>query len=197
MNTYLLIDGQNFLNYIRENLLREGKITKEEIGNIDWRNFDFKGLFDEVFKDFSINRKLFYLSKIVKYNETLEKSEKLIKRNRELKTYLIQQGFEVIVAGKVRGYFDEERKPHFHEKGVDVRIGVDMITFSLIDKVADRIILASSDSDIQPAIKIISKRGGTELVYLGFEISSNKGLAYTMNRKRLIRGQEVVRAYKK
>lgn len=152
---------------------------------------------EKVLEDFEIKEKNFYLSKIKKYQATAEKSEELIQRNRELKTHLQNQGFKTIRGGIVRGHFENNGKPHFHEKGVDVKIAVDMITLSLVDKKADRIILASSDSDLQPAIKLIRRRGDAELVYLGFEISPNKGLAYTTDKKRLIKGPEISRAYKK
>jgi len=71
-----------------------------------------------------------------------------------LKTHLEQQGFEVILSGRVRGqmeYGDSGKKVLvFKEKGVDVRIAVDMMA-TACDKKADTIILGSSDSDLQPA----------------------------------------------
>jgi len=53
-------------------------------------------------------------------------------------------------------------------------------------------IIASSDSDLQPAVKELKKRG-VEQVYLGFEIDPNKGLSYTTNRTILIRNAEVLK----
>ena len=51
-------------------------------------------------------------------------------------------------------------------------------------------IIGSSDSDLQPAIKELRKRG-VERIYLGFENSVNKGLTFTTNRTILIRNSEV------
>ncbi len=53
-------------------------------------------------------------------------------------------------------------------------------------------ILASSDSDLQPAVKSLRKRN-IECIYLGFEMEPNKGLTYTTSRTILIRNSEVLK----
>ena len=58
------------------------------------------------------------------------------------------------------------------------------------DKKAGEIILASSDSDLQPAVKEIRDRK-VKCVYLGLEAQPNKGLSYTTNRTILIRNSEI------
>jgi uncharacterized LabA/DUF88 family protein len=78
----------------------------------------------------------------------------------------------------------------FKEKGVDVRIAVDMVATSC-DKSASAIILGSSDSDLQPAIKETKSRG-VPCIYLGFEDLPNKGLAATADKTILIRNAEVL-----
>jgi uncharacterized LabA/DUF88 family protein len=78
----------------------------------------------------------------------------------------------------------------FKEKGVDVRIAVDMVCVAC-DKKAYEIILGSSDSDLQPAVSETRSRG-VKCVYLGFESSPNKDLSYTTNRSILIRNSEVL-----
>jgi uncharacterized LabA/DUF88 family protein len=82
----------------------------------------------------------------------------------------------------------------FKEKGVDVKIAVDMVSFSCDRKVKE-IILASSDSDLQPAINEVRKRN-VVCVYLGFEAQPNKGISYTTNRTILIRNSEVFESTK-
>ena len=78
----------------------------------------------------------------------------------------------------------------FKEKGVDVKIAVDMVSLSC-DKKVKQIILGSSDSDLQPAIKEAKDRN-VSCIYLGFESSYNKGLAYTTDRTILVRNSEVL-----
>lgn len=46
--------------------------------------------------------------------------------------------------------------PIFREKGVDVKITVDMVSWAC-DKKVNTVMLASSDSDLQPAITEIKK----------------------------------------
>ena len=95
------------------------------------------------------------------------------------------------MAGNVWGNIDKNGILIFKEKGVDVRIGVDMIALAC-DKKFDSIILGSSDSDLQPAIKEVIKRG-VECIYLGFETKPNKGMTCTTSRTILIRNSEVLK----
>ena len=81
---------------------------------------------------------------------------------------------------------------NFLHKGVDVRIAVDMVTLAC-DKKMDTAILCSSDSDLQPAVYELKKRK-VKVVYLGFEIKPNKGLAYSADRTILFRNQEILSA---
>ena len=78
----------------------------------------------------------------------------------------------------------------FKEKGVDVKMAVDMVALSC-DKKVSNIILASSDSDLQPAIKEVRDRE-VDCLYLGFENQPNKGMTFTTNKTILIRDSEVL-----
>lgn len=99
------------------------------------------------------------------------------------------------MSGRVRGQREDGRDGRsvliFKEKGVDVRIAVDMVSLSC-DKKIKEIILGSSDSDLQPAIKEVRNRK-VSCVYLGFETQPNKGLSYTTDRTVLIRNSELFR----
>lgn len=185
----LLIDGENF----------KGKAEKvfSEIGKNKpiWHAYDFKGLFAEVLAGISIERKIFYFAKIKEHPDTIKKSKQLIEEQRLLKTHLKNQGFEVLLSGRVRGYAEDgpgnSKVLVFKEKGVDVKIAVDMVSLAC-DKKAETIILASSDSDLQPAIKEVKDRGA-ECIYLGFESNPNKGIMYTTNRTILMRNSELLK----
>ena len=65
-----------------------------------------------------------------------------------------------------------------------------MIALSCDNKLKTAI-LASSDSDLQPAVIELKKRK-IERIYLGFENMPNKGLSFTTNRTILIRNSEVL-----
>lgn len=186
-NTVLLIDGENFKGKINDVYLVNSK--KKPV----WHTYDFKGLLDKVLTGLSVESAIFYFAKIKEHPETREKSRKLIESQRLLKTSLEKQGFEVVQAGRVRGQkaFEGSQFPlTFREKGVDVKIGVDMVSLACDERVST-IVLGSSDSDLQPAIKEASIRG-VECIYLGFEVNPNKGLSYTCKRTILIRNSEVL-----
>jgi len=190
MKTILFIDGRNFISKIDSVLNSDIKNKKE----IDYSVYNFAGLFSKVLSEIKIDRKIFYLGRIINHEETTKKSEELIQKQRLLKTSLEKQGIEVIYAGHVRGHEASCPKGHkfllFKEKGVDVRIAVDMITFANKEELKTAII-CSSDSDLQPAIKEL-KNKNVERIYLGFECSPNKGLTFTNNRTILIRNSEIL-----
>ena len=186
----LFIDGENLLNKIEEVLRKEG-INKKKT---DLALIDFDNLFKDPLKGFSISRKIFYAAKLHLHPETKKKSEQLISFQRKLRNNLIKYNFEFIIAGNVRTQ-KVGNKLVFREKGVDVRIAVDLVSLACDGKL-ETAILCSSDSDLQPAIKEIKDRK-TEVVYLGFENNPNKGLAYTANRTILLRNSEVLASFDK
>ncbi len=185
----LFIDGENFLHKIKEVLEKEGRVT-------DLTKIDFLGLMKEPLKGLKIGRKVFYSSKLRYDEKTPKKSEELIQFQRRLKTNLEKQGFEFILAGNVRAQevvVDGKTKLIFKEKGVDVKIAVDMVSLAC-DRKVEMAVLCSSDSDLQPAVKELRKRG-IEVIYLGFEVNPNRGLGYTTNRTILFRNSEVLKSY--
>ncbi len=187
MTTALFIDGENFKGKIRSVFREMGKDKPA------WHQYDFKGLFNKVLTGITIDRKIFYFARVKEHEESKEKSRELIEEQRLLKTHLEKQGFEVVLSGRVRGQMEgtgNKKTLVFKEKGVDVKIAVEMVVASC-DKTLTEIILASSDSDLQPAIQETRTRG-VQCVYLGFESQPNKGISYSTNRTILIRNAEVI-----
>lgn len=187
LQTILFIDGENFLHKI-DDVLKEKSIRRK---TIEIAKIDFNLLFSTPLEDFKIDRKIFYAAKLTIHPDTPKKSKELIKLQRKLRNNLINQGFEFIIAGKVRGQKVGD-KIIFKEKGVDVQIAVDLVSLAC-DKKLDKAILCSSDSDLQPAIKEVRNRN-VEVTYLGFEVKPNKGLMYTTNRMALFRNAEILEA---
>lgn len=189
--TVLFIDGENFIYKIEE-VLKNNKVKKNQI-NI--ASLNFNKLFEKPLKDFRISRKIFYAAKLHFHPETKDKSEELIKAQRKLRNNLLNQNFEFVIAGNVRGQkvqVDHKTKIIFREKGVDVKIAVDLVS-QAADKNLSTAILCSSDSDLQPAIKEIRKRN-VDVVYLGFEHQPNKGLTFTTTHTILFRNSEILEA---
>ncbi len=184
--TVLYIDGQNFTTRIRSILRRRG------IADIDLVQFDFWGLLGQIFKNEQVDLVQIYFAKLHAHKETAEKSEELLKREDELKTLLEQQGIKYITAGSVRPRKRGD-EIEFVEKGVDIRIAVDMVT-DVIDGTVSKVLLASSDSDMQPAIYEM-KRRGAEVWYVGFASRLNRGLMLTTDRYVLIENADIERFY--
>lgn len=188
METILLIDGENFKGKMKSVFYTVRKDRPL------WHEYDFKGLFEKVLSGYKIQRKVFYFARIKEHEDSKEKSKQLVQDQRLLKTHLEQQGFEVILSGRVRGQMEDSTNGKkvliFKEKGVDVKIAVDMVSIAC-DKKAKEIILGSSDSDLQPAIQEVKERK-VRCLYLGFEAQPNKGISYTTDRTILIRDAEIL-----
>lgn len=189
MSTTLFIDGENFLHKIEEVIERQakGKGLTKVIG------IDLNKLFAKSLKGISISQRIFYGAKLRYHPETPRKSRELIRNQRKLINSLKKQGYMFVMAGNVRGQ-KVLGKIIFREKGVDVKLGVDLVSLACDGKLKTAI-LCSSDSDLQPAIAELRKRK-VEIIYLGFEASPNKGLIYTCNRTILLRNAEVIDALK-
>lgn len=181
----LFIDGENFLHKIKE-VLKQGDTPKNKF---NLALIDLNRLFKDPLKGFEIHKKIFYAARLHSHPDTKKKSEKLIRLQRKLRNSLINQDYEFIIAGNVRAQ-KVDSKIVFREKGVDVKIAVDLVSLACDKKLATAI-LCSSDSDLQPAIKELKERN-VEVVYFGFEASPNKGLTYTANRTILLRNHEIV-----
>lgn len=183
----LFIDGENFLHKVKEVLKKEG--VKKNVANL--ARIDLNKLLRAPLKGLAVTRKIFYASRLRFHPETKKKSNELLKFQRTIRNNLTHQGFEFVLAGNVRAQ-KIGNKIVFREKGVDVKIAVDLVSFSS-RKILDCAILCSSDSDLQPAVAELRERK-IEIVYLGFEESPNKGLSYTTNRTILLRNSEILAA---
>jgi uncharacterized LabA/DUF88 family protein len=59
---------------------------------------------------------------------------------------------------RTRALTDADFKPDFEQKGVDMRIGLDIAAYS-VNRAIDRIVLVSNDTDCVPAMKYGRKAG--------------------------------------
>jgi len=185
----LFIDGENFLHKISDVFYK----SKEELDDFSLSQIYLNRLISSTITDLKIDRAIFYAARLHEHADTLEKSKELIKLQRNLKTNLEKQGFEFVIAGNVRAqkvYADKQTTTIFKEKGVDVRIAVDLVSMAC-DGTLGTAVLCSSDSDLQPAVSEAHKRG-VDVIYLGFERKPNRGLIYTTDRSILFRSSEIL-----
>jgi uncharacterized LabA/DUF88 family protein len=187
--TIVFVDGENFRHKV-EDVLKAEHIDKR---TVNFSAIDLRSLLRKALNRTRIHQYRYYAAKIRYYPETTKKSQELILLQRRLKTHLEKQGFHYILAGTVRGQevlVGNKKELVFHEKGVDVKIGVDLVALAA-DGTLDTAVLCSSDSDLQPAIAELGKRK-VHVIYLGFQQQPNKGLTYTTNETILFRNSEVV-----
>lgn len=187
----LFIDGENLRHYV-ENVLIENKFDKHKYSILD---IDFTKMFTGALKNFNIVSKIYYSAKLQITPGVEKVSILLINRQRILKTKLEKSGYEFLIAGHVRPQIiiqNGKNKVVFKEKGVDVRMAVDLVK-AAVDKTYQTIVLCSSDSDLQPAIKEARARG-LKIIYFGFESQPNKGLTFTTDKTILLRSSEIIDA---
>jgi uncharacterized LabA/DUF88 family protein len=184
--TVLFIDGENFRHKIEDGF--RGKSSEINLDK----------LFSKPLEGLALERKIFYAARLKIHQDSTKKSKELIDTQRRLKNNLENQGYEFVIAGNVRPQIvraGKEKTVVFKEKGVDVRIAVDLVSLAC-EKKLKTAILCSSDSDLQPAVAELKKRD-VEVIYLGFENSPNKGLTFTANRTILIRNSEIDKSFGK
>lgn len=108
------------------------------------------------------------------------KSELLYSNQQKLFAHLQSTILGVkIVRGHIQNY-----NGIYKEKGVDVRLALDIYRMAL-DGLYDKAILISSDSDLIPAIKMVQTKG-KEVEYIGFSHNTSLALIKECKSKRLL-----------
>ena len=120
----------------------------------------------------------------IKQKRDDEKSAIMYSNQQRLFRKLQQQGI-IISLGQIIKHPDNT----YHEKGVDVKIAVEMIRFARQNKY-DIGYLLSSDTDLVPAIEEV-KDIGKEIQYVGIPKGQSFGLSKIANDVRLLRLEEI------
>ena len=112
------------------------------------------------------------------------KSEELYNDQQRLFYKLQQQNIKIIL-----GQLIQHKDKSYHEKGVDVRLSVEMIRLARQDKY-DVAYLLSSDTDLVPAVEeVLSFR--KEVKYIGADDSQSFGLSKTTRNYLILRRGEI------
>ena len=146
--------------------------------------FNYSGLSRWLARDRVIISKRYYIG-VVRAKENDEKGQKLRKNQQRLFNHLCSplQGFIV-----KQGYL-MKNDGVYHEKGVDVKMAVDLLVGAYED-LYDTAILLSSDTDLIPAIQKI-KHLGKEVEYIGFSHKPSLGLQKYASLTRLMIKEEI------
>lgn len=173
---YVFIDGSNFYFKLKE-------LTSKLDGKYSLLDFNFRKFAEWLVKPDELMEIRYYLGAI-KRERNNQKSEQLYNSQQKLIGKIQQQNI-IITLGQVIRHPD---KTH-HEKGVDVRLAVEMIKFARENKY-DIAYLVSSDTDLVAAVEEVQAFGKT-IQYVGISKGQSYGLSSVANDVRLLRPEEI------
>jgi uncharacterized LabA/DUF88 family protein len=172
----IFIDGSNF--YYRIKSLSQKSYSKNTL-----INFDFKRFFENLLKEKELVETRYYVGAVRRENNN-PKSEELYANQQKLLASLQQKNIKIILGTIIR-----HPDKTYHEKGVDVRIAVEMIRFARENKY-DVAYLISSDTDLVPAVEEV-RAFGKEVCYVGVFKGQSFGLSKASNNVILLRSEEI------
>jgi len=168
----IYIDGSNLYHKLRD----------LDISNATY--FDYGGLAKWLARERKIISKRYYIG-VIRAKESDKKGQILRKNQIKLFNHLSSknQGFVI-----KQGYL-MKNDGVFHEKGVDVKIAVDLLV-GAYENIYDTAILLSSDTDLIPAIQKI-RHLGKGIEYIGFAHKPSLAIQRYVNISRLLIKDEI------
>ena len=167
----IYIDGSNLYHKLKD--LEIPKITY----------FDYGGFAKWLSREMKVISKRYYIG-VVRAKEDDEKGQRLRREQQKLFSHLTsdKQGFII-----KQGYL-MKNDGVYHEKGVDVKIAVDLLV-GAYDNLYDVAIIISSDTDLIPVIQKI-KHLGKEVEYVGFAHKPSLAIQKYVNLSKLVMKEE-------
>ncbi len=156
---YVYIDGGNLYHNLKQT-------------GFSSMNFDFQKFVKSFVGKRTLEGVRYYIGQI-KPIDGDKKSQELHKHQQILFEKLKKAGF-YIVRGRIR-----QIGKIFTEKGVDVRIGIDLVEGAYENRY-DRAILISSDGDLAPAVEMVTRKG-KKVEIVGFEHKPSYSLMQKTN----------------
>ena len=170
---FVFIDGNNFYFKLKE-------LTSKKFGLLD---FDFRKFAEWIVQPDELTEIRYYIGAIRRQRNNV-KSEEMYANQQRLFRKLQTQNINVVL-----GQLIQHPDKTFHEKGVDVRLAVEMIRFARQDKY-DIAYLISSDTDLVAAIEEVRSLGKT-VQYVGTAKGQSFGLSKASNDVRLLRSEDL------
>jgi uncharacterized LabA/DUF88 family protein len=167
----VFIDGNNFYFRLKD-------LAGQLGGKYRLSDFAFMSFSQRLVQPNQLVQAFYYIGALKRSNDP--KSIKLYSKQQRLLGKLQAQGFTTVV-----GTIIQHPDGSFHEKGVDVRIAVEMIRLAR-NNVYDIAFLVSSDTDLVPAVEEV-RSFGKEVVYVGTGRGQSFGLTKAANDVLLLR----------
>lgn len=165
----ILIDGSNF--YF--------KLKDLKLHNLI--DFDFQAFARLLARGDKIIGSNYYVGRV--RQDGTEHTEKLLANQQKLLANLKRYHFKYVF-----GYL-LKNDGVFHEKGVDVHIAVDMLV-AAYENLCDRILIVSSDTDLEPAIEK-AKSKGKIIEYVGFSHKASVAMVRFCSESRLLSKEDL------
>lgn len=172
----VFIDGNNFYFKLKDLANKLGK----KYHLLDFRFSDFA---QWLVQPNALVEIRYYIGKLQRQRGNA-KSEKMYADQQKLIARLQQQHITITF-----GQFVQHPDKTFHEKGVDVRLAVEMIRLAREDKY-DIAYLLSSDTDLVPAVEEVLSLGKA-VYYIGTAKGQSFGLTKNASDVRLLRHEEI------
>lgn len=175
--TTVYIDGENIVHQLVDVL----QVAKPTATRQDILNVDIRRTLQHILNDKDLDIRYYATSlRLVRTDPILEKrSREMMRWSEQWANVLTAQKIAIIKAGKLK-VRDGELCPRcgyqeatFREKGVDVRLAIDIVVDSTQQK---KMVLWSSDSDLLPAIQV-AKRSGVSVKNTASQSGLNWGVA--------------------
>lgn len=173
---FVFIDGNNFYFKLKG-------LTSKLDGKYSLLDFNFRKFAEWLAKPNELIEIRYYLG-VVSRRRNDSKSEELYANQQRLFRKLQKQNI-VITLGQLIRHPDKS----YHEKGVDVRLAVEMIRFARENKY-DIAYLVSSDTDLVAAVEEVQSIGKT-VQYVGISKGQSFGLSKAADDVRLLRPEEI------
>ena len=173
---FVFIDGGNFYFKLKD-------LTYRLNGKYSLLDFNFRKLAEWLAQSNELIEVRYYLG-VVSRRKNDSKSEELYANQQRLFRKLQKQNI-IITLGQLIRHPDKT----YHEKGVDVRLAVEMIRFARENKY-DIAYLVSSDTDLVAAVEEVQSIGKT-IQYVGIPKGQSYGLSSVADDVRLLRPEEI------
>mgnify|MGYP001581146546 FL=1 len=173
---FIFIDGNNFYFKLKE-------LSSHLGGKFPLLDFDFKKFCEWLVGSGKLVDARYYIGALKRQSNN-EKSEKMYANQQKLISKLQNQNVSTVF-----GHLIQHPDKTFHEKGVDVKIAVEMIRYAREDKY-DIAYLLSSDTDLVPAVEEVSSFG-KKVCYVGIAKGQSFGLTKVSDDTRLLRPEEI------
>lgn len=193
MKTFVYIDGENVFYQMVDILVKAGRIKKRD----DLKRIDLQWLFCEAIDLNEKPRSLRYYGTKLRLVKDLgkpayNKSLRMIQHKRAWGSWLHDQGIEFVTAGNLKPR-QNGRAITFQEKGVDVRLAVDVVQDACYGHKL-HVVVVSSDSDLVPAVRAVRQQK-QKISYVAFSESINGALALTASQTLTFTRKKVIEAF--